>query len=95
MDLRDGGEVGMNRIEDIKMKYPYAYYSDSSFRIAKEDMKYLLRIAEAAEQTVSMLQACKGRPVDETATLFLEKAINDEHGSNKDDRQSDCVDQQR
>ena len=38
-------------------------------------MEYLLRIAEMAIMTRNMLKACIGRPVDDTATIFLDKAL--------------------
>lgn len=63
----------MNRIEEIKKKYPHSYYSDSSFRIAKEDMEYLLRIAEGAEFLLNHVN----RDYSEWSEP-LRKAINDE-----------------
>lgn len=38
------------RIEDIKRRNEYPYYADDDYRISKDDLEFLLRIVEAAEQ---------------------------------------------
>lgn len=61
----------MNRIEKIKSNLL------DGLRPYDEDIEYLLRIAEMAIMTRNMLKACIGRPVDDTATIFLDKVLEE------------------
>ena len=56
------------RLEDLKKRH-------LEFLIFSDDIKWLIDIAESAVMTRNMLKACIGRPIDDTATIFLDKAF--------------------
>ena len=65
------------RIEEIKSMRQVCMKDKKKYceSILVDDLDYLLRIAEMAIMTRNMLKVCIGRPVDDTATIFLDKAL--------------------
>ena len=57
------------RIEDLKKRH-------LEFLIFSDDIKWLIDVAESAIMTRNMLKACVGKPIDDTATIFLDKAFD-------------------
>jgi hypothetical protein len=68
------------RIEEIKNRNDTVSSLcsfDGFYHVSESDFVYLLRVAEMAIMTRNMLKACIGRPVDDTATIFLDKVLED------------------
>jgi hypothetical protein len=56
------------RLEDLKKRH-------LEFLIFSDDIKWLIDVAESAIMTRNMLKACIGKPIDDTATIFLDKVF--------------------
>jgi len=65
----------MSRLEQIKNKNKDLLVKGLPYDISFDDVDWLISVAEAAIMTRNMLKACIGKPIDETATIFLDKAF--------------------
>ena len=62
------------RIEKIRNDYN-TLIETGHLHYNSDDIKWLIDVAESAIMTRNMLKACIGKPIDDTATIFLDKAF--------------------